>query len=355
MQRACEAAPIFAPIPDGGRNYVLALEGLFLLGLLLSLLWPWERWKMHLCPYFWYYILWAAVVLLAGFSFYIFGRRYPWNLLTLLYPLFYVMIVFFAEWVYDWKHTPSQSIFTYRYIHVLSGASPIFPWLLLFAAGSWWAWYSLSGLVLVDQRRPRLPATLGRLRLFQLSEDGNCRLIQVVGIGRNNRVHIPILFVVFLTLPVIDHRHPLRSLEGKPFDQLYSFALALAIFELLCTLLRLVFTWLECRRMLLTLDGLLLRRGFVPLEGFSWKPIWRLRGGLLQDSLRMAARQVQSLRNLQNLIKGREDNLHVNIRQAINQQEKVISRLQDAPCDPDDEFRAIARAQLVRSSPDNLP
>src|SRR5262249_7327390 len=44
-----------------------------------------------------------------------------------------------------------------RVMHLASGVSPVLPFLLIFAAGYWWVWFSLRGLSIVDLRRPRLP------------------------------------------------------------------------------------------------------------------------------------------------------------------------------------------------------
>ncbi|HET9802572.1 MAG TPA: hypothetical protein VFP96_05005, partial [Candidatus Acidoferrum sp.] len=51
-----------------------------------------------------------------------------------------------------------QYVWSTRLIHITSGVSPIFPFLLFFAGGYWWAWFSLRGVSIIDLRRPRLPA-----------------------------------------------------------------------------------------------------------------------------------------------------------------------------------------------------
>src|SRR5262249_8800070 len=51
----------------------------------------------------------------------------------------------------------------YRALHLTSGVSPLPPFLFLLAAGLWRAWYSLTALSFLDERRPQLP-TIDDLR-----------------------------------------------------------------------------------------------------------------------------------------------------------------------------------------------
>lgn len=50
-----------------------------------------------------------------------------------------------------------------------------------------------------------------------------------------------------------------------------------------------------------------LQRAFKRINGFSWAPIWRVRGSVFQDSLQMVAREVNSLRQCANLVAADDD------------------------------------------------
>jgi hypothetical protein len=153
------------------------------------------------------------------------------------------------------------------------------------------------------------------------------------------RAYLPAVLIVLIANLVAEFHHPIRSLEGELFDQLYRFALSVAVLTLLCELMVLAVAWLEFRRLLVALNALPLRRGFEPLEGFSWKPIWRLRGGVLHDSLQMASREVQSLRNLQNTLFGDEIELREVIRQTVVQYERLTCEYEEARCDKNSQER----------------
>jgi hypothetical protein len=354
---ASEALAIFAPLPCSRREYLLLAASLLQLAMFLCLMWPWERWTnsddwangRERC--FWVLLFWLIIVgatwlfkykgtrsgsitalcllavnivLLWVWSHYphlatALADRYSrgWWLGPLLIlavlrsltlrnkaSLFFVLsatLIFCGFSFFDRGTKSDASMFLYRYVHITSGVSPLLPWILLLAAGMWWVWYSISGLALLDQRRPRLPESVEDSTFFPLTEGGNRKLLAVLyPASWDPRVYLMPALVILITWLLIDKHHPLQSLEGGLYDRLYTKTLLVGVFVLLCTLLRLAVTWLECHRLLVALDSFPLRRGFKWLDGFSWKPIWRVRGGVLQDSFRILRREVQSLRRFSN-------------------------------------------------------
>ena len=367
---ASEAMANLAPIPDGARRAILFATGLLLLAALLLLAGPWIRWSNALLPSWWLYWFPALAVILVVRLFVELERRKPrkgevWIFL-LLSVVFVGIALWFFNWGDHWGDALQKNLLLYRYMQLSSGLSPALPWLLLIAALLWWAWYSLVGLALLDQRRPHLPkrdelfgapprnapqssaqlsgeqssvekqsttqlcgtqqssttppsdttvsniqsstqpgdTNLQQLGRLHLTEEANEKLVRL---GRpfswDPRIYMPILLVGAMVLMIVDSRHPVQSLEGGFFDWAYAIAFTGIILWLLCTLLRLAVIWLECRRLLIALDSIPLRRSFQWLSGFSWKPIWRVRGSVLQDSFRIIEREMDSLRSLQNVEK----------------------------------------------------
>jgi hypothetical protein len=328
-----------------GRTQGLALIICFLLWA--GLLWIFHAWvEMHCWPFpgAWP-VLYVFVSL--GFLIAIWTSRLRLKAVWTFLAVFAAGTAAVSE-IYTPIPTAFMNLLTYRSMFLGSGVSPALPFLLLLAAGLWWAWYSISGLALLDARRARLPDNLRDRRLFQLSWAGNRKLLDVLNPPpRDPRVLLPALLVVLIFNLVADVWHPIRSLEGIGCDQWYRVVLTLAVFALLCQLRVLAVSWLELRRLLVALDGLPLRRAFEPLEGFSWKPLWRLRGGVLDDLLQMASRQVQTLQNLQNILPEEESRLREDIQQTLNQHEKVSEGFRLTRSTTDRDYAAVFQAQLV--------
>ncbi len=217
----------------------------------------------------------------------------------------------------------------FRMEHVLSGVSPAVPVYLVLAALFWWCGSALSGQAFLGYRCPQLPlrSKIEDLKSFlpgfpvvDVTAEGCQKLIGILhspcsgllGFLRlllslifqklrtdlpireklrsiwseaqphtgdlwiTARIALPIAFLLFLTLRLLDFQHPIYSLEGMIFDRSYVYLFSFAIFLLLTDLSRLVVGWLELRRLLRALEQLPLRRGFTDIREFSWRPIWRL-------------------------------------------------------------------------------
>jgi hypothetical protein len=296
-----------APVRNGHRTYLVMVADILFIVFMLLLLWPWEAWRIHLqaTPASW--MTWLAFSLLAFGSFFDLWRRGA-RISARVVGVVAVLGLIAVTWGYRFFTPSDVSLFLFRYIHVTSGISPLPACLMLLGAGLWWAWYSLAGTALLDDRRPRLPTKdeilrlggelLGE-RLFYITEEGNKTLLGVMRPTTwDFRVYLPAFLVGFVAIMVMGHERSLQTLEGRTCDAIFALALLAVVLLLVTTLARLMVAWLECRRLLSALDRLPLRRGFQRLEGFSWQPIWSLGGTSLQDSYRLIALEQEALAHL---------------------------------------------------------
>ena len=188
---------------------------------------------------------------------------------------------------------------TIRAMQLTSGLSFVMPTFFFLTVWLWWADHTAAGYALLDNRRPRLPkhmqeprvnerlgkkalpALRGALRLTPLSVAGYAFLL--------------LLFSAALWL--LDTRpHPLLSLE-RPFLQLsMSLFFTLALGGVILATVRLWGIWLGLRKLLVMLDSLPLREGFKGIiQDFSWKPVWRIGTGSLEDFQRIFSRVNEAL------------------------------------------------------------
>jgi hypothetical protein len=295
----------FSPVRDGHRSYLLLVANVMFLIIMLLLLWPWELWAPHLQPFGWRWAMRLILIaLLLGCFFDLWRRGVKWT--AVVFAGLGALLISFASMLAGAEQASYTNLVLFRYIHITSGVSPLPSILFLLGAGLWWAWYSLAGVALLDNRRPRLPRRrqipeMERPRYLQITEEGNANLIRVMRpTSWDLRVYLPTLAVASVAVLVMSEHGDLQTLEGRSFDTAYALGLLAVVLLLLTTLARLCVTWLECRCLLLALDRLPLRRGFQCLEGFSWSPIWRLGGGSFQEAYRVTSRENEALRHLTN-------------------------------------------------------
>ena len=184
-----------------------------------------------------------------------------------------------------------RRILLYRITHLASGNSPVLPLFLLLAAGTWWCWMSLTGIILRGKKGPCLPeerefegvpglnSSMDRVRLKSLSNHAQAGLMRSLKpLGLEFRVLLPAAFATWLMILVLGKEHPVQALEGDHYEDFYGTLLAVALFLLLASIFRLVVVWIEFRSLLRTLEDLPLRRSFDRLKGFAWQSLWRLAG-----------------------------------------------------------------------------
>lgn len=319
------AMTLLAPVKDPCRSVLIAASGCLLLVGLLLLAWPgitWTNWRS---------VVRIAVTVVAaaavcGVCVRLLIQREDPRAARIFTAGSVVLLVCFVIMCLISGH--SQHPFLYRYVHLTSGVSPLLPFLCLLAGALWWVWFSLSGLALIDKRRPQLPndedlpaaAASGHTgaavtHMIGISEKSVGKLVNVARpCGLDPRVYLPAGSFLFLALFGLDWGHPILSLETRHFERIYALALGAMTLALLCTLFRLLVIWLECRKILTTLDRFPLRRAFAQLH-FTWQPIWRFGGGRWQDLYRLVSRQLETLEQLKRVvIKERDVSAQVLVR-----------------------------------------
>jgi hypothetical protein len=68
----------------------------------------------------------------------------------------------------------------------------------------------------------------------------------LAGTGTPGLLFMPAL-VVAIIFVVLDWKHPIQSLEGQLYDQLFAVAVLVVLFLLLCALTAMALTWLRLR------------------------------------------------------------------------------------------------------------
>ncbi len=104
----------------------------------------------------------------------------PWKL-ALLAALFFLIVTSLLGLVFYHMITlqlvAANRVFTFwRSVNLLTGVSPLVPFLLLIVGSYAWFWYTLSGVALFNQDRPKLPSCCDldmRLPMFTRERSGN--------------------------------------------------------------------------------------------------------------------------------------------------------------------------------------
>ena len=301
------AMTVLAPVSDPLRPLLIAIMGWLILAAQLLLLGPWFSWTaspgwVSKLPLIFGCI---ATLLFCGISVQQLRRRKAAGSAAIFLLVAVALVVCFVLFFRIGAH--SRNPFLYRYIHLTSGVSPLLPFLCLVAAGLWWVWFSLLGLALVDKRRPQLPSDgdfpPGDIH-SGLCEESARELMHVARpFAWSGGVYGPALVLIVVTLCALDYGHPVLTLEARHFEWIFALCLAGVAIALTCTTCRLLVVWLECRKILISLDRFPLRRAFAELN-FAWEPIWRLGGGRWQDLYRLVARQLEALDHLKSAIEG---------------------------------------------------
>jgi len=310
IRNSSSAMSLLAAVQDPHRSAMIVTLGLLLLCVTLLMAWPWAILGKHPWENYFYlgmalavaaFLCWTTITELRY-------RKAPIAIRNFLIGAFLLVTCFLLVYLVG-GHL--QYPFLYRYVHVASGVSPLLPFLCLVVGGLWWAWFSLSGLTLIDKRRPCIPTKEDYTAIGSTGHkapDASIWIMDMEGIRHivklakpatfDDRVFKPALALFVLSAFAVDFSHPISSLETEHFEWIYGLSVALVTFVLLCTLFRSLVLWLELKRILSALDRLPLRRAFSQLR-FAWQPIWRLGAGRWQDLYRFVSRQLETLEHLQ--------------------------------------------------------
>lgn len=306
-----EALATFRLDEDDYRDRLLFAFGWLMIGVQCVFLYPWLSWggrehqmKLFLGPAL------ALVAVTAGctIGLYLRGSRRLAKGFLLSSA-----IVLLALWHYlsPASLDADRRILLFRITHLASGNSPVLPVFFLLAAGTWWCWMSLTGIILRGKKGPCLPedrefegvpglsSCVDRVRLKSLSNRAQAGLMRSLKpLGLEPRVLLPAAFVAWLMILVLGINHPVQALDGDHYEDFYGILLFAALFLLLNSVFRLVVVWIEFRSLLRTLEDLPLRRSFDRLKGFAWQSLWRVAGsagsGLL-NFYRLMSRELESL------------------------------------------------------------
>jgi hypothetical protein len=307
----------FAPSSKDARGPMIAIAALMIVFLVVTVLWPLGEgsWEIKHSP-IGVALLWIALGLpvlaaaadvaarwsQAGRSVRLgFGGCLGASLvLFAIAALALVLSVRTASGMYGAGGDGVRRFAALRAVHLSSGLSPVLPLCLLLAAGLWWIYHVSAGCALVDERCPRLPLGSDPQLVPLVGEDDRYvkQLLDILHPGLSSLQHYLLLIVIggaaFVFL--LDLRSPIMTLEVPLFEELLLPAgLALALAGVVGTSCKLWELWLKARRLLVALDALPLRRGFERLEGYSWKPFWRLGLASLQEFHRLLAREREAL------------------------------------------------------------
>ena len=315
----------FAPAMPDSRASLILIGGQCLILIMLILLWPsWHGLESWHSLGSWYemplkypvdVLLVATVILVFVITIVEWTSRYLlsnqpgaepeswWNSLKKwpLFAAFLIISVIFACKVFlDTR--PENAVFGQRYsivraVQLTSGLSFVMPWFFFLIAVLWWGDHITVGFALVDERQPRLPRGMSHPNAQRLLEKNFKKGLEPVyhlAGGSNLYWLAPAVFIVSYWF-LGDPSHPIMTLESPGLERFLIIFLAVAVAWLIRATLKSWELWLGARNLLVALDSLPLRRGFLKIKGFSWKPIWRLGVGSLEEFQRNFSRKKEAL------------------------------------------------------------
>jgi len=272
----------------------------------------------------------AVAVILRPFAYYV----------GFTMAMYIAMAFFLNKDLDDYNRIPTY----WRSIHLTTGVSPLAPLLALLAGLYLWFWYSLQGLALFGEDRPRLPLdkllrveakqsepsrSLGTVKRFFRSPAPSRPETKLPSMSMSmcsdERTARPMeslcgpftplvcwvfagsfLMVALIALLLAGGNPPIRSLGSMGYSIFFCLCLDLCISLLLANAWQMMRVWLRLRQLLLFLDRLPLRRTMKAMKGYSWGSVWKMGGSILDLRYKLLSRQLESLTHLQNTLKDGE-------------------------------------------------
>ncbi len=242
----------------------------------------------------------------------------------LFFTGFSLLLYWCLEFFLDSALTDVNRIPTYwRAINLTTGVSPLVPLVALIAGLYCWFWYSLQGLALFGDDRPRLPKvdSLQILRpkqpgnpddlLHMLSSDYAANPIEKLSSPFALRVWgvASACFVgILATAHLIFGYPPVRNLGSNHYSVVFGLWLVLCISILLANAWQLSQIWLRLRHLLQFLDKLPLHRAMGAFQGFSWGSVWKMSGSVLDMRYKLIFRQLESLTHVRGSLLAWQEN-----------------------------------------------
>jgi hypothetical protein len=216
-----------------------------------------------------------------------------------------------AGWfMFEYGRNGESGITTaYRSVFVTSGISPVLSLVALLFGFYWWFWQALSGLALLGDGRPALPASpveRQTSRGNQMAESIEQAVLPFPNFGRSTLLtYVLPLFLVLLLCVMQSSRTQgfdmiLHSLESAAYGRTLQILIGIALYLILLECFQFYFGWLVLKRLLKMLDRVPLRRTFGVLQGLSMGSLWRLSSASAGSRARakIFARQIESLGHL---------------------------------------------------------
>ena len=232
------------------------------------------------------------------------------------------VIAFFLLWLWPLKGAlllANRAFIYWRSMHLISGVSPVVPFLSLTAGIYVWVWYALHGLALFGPDRPRLPSVKllevnlpvrmnhrkdEPLPLTMFSQENVAKpaVRKATPLAWDHVVAIVVLFTGISVLMFgLGHGVPLRNLgatKGSTYGRIFCLCLAFYCAFLLSEAWQIWRTWSSARQLLVFLDRMALRRTLSALRGFSWGTVWKMSGNVLDVRYKLLSRQLECLNHL---------------------------------------------------------
>ncbi len=262
----------------------------------------------------------------------------------------------------------------WRSAHLLSGVSALLPQLLLIAGMYLWFWFSLRGLALFGEDRPRLPnldslpldsqTSKPLMPMFSQEDAAQPLEAESIPLGTNYiRWILPLtLCGTIIVFRLILEDHAVQTIGERRFGIMMFFWLSLCVAIILADTVQLWITWRKLRPLLIYLDRLPLRRTLASLRRLSWGSVWAVSGNTLEERYRLTSRQLESLRHLHNLIKERALPDSANNHQ-VSDKIQVLAEIDDCldeaflfakwyvkPCNPFNDTRPLEEVQKKLAS-----
>ena len=182
-----------------------------------------------------------------------------------------------------------------RALDLASQISGVTPFLLLLAGLYIWFWFSLKAESLVDWRSPQLP---------ELSKPAGEEIRKVIPSFRPPwTIHfgagITTALILLRGVELGPYHIPIRSLEGRAYDAMYSLLFAATLYVLVATLLRTLAVWLKLRLLLVPLGRPGMAQALDRLKGFGWNQIWSPLESMQDEAIRMYRKEFQVVERLE--------------------------------------------------------
>ena len=227
-----------------------------------------------------------------------------------------------AGWL--WFHVESKLFLAnqvpthWRSINLVSGVSPLLPFLFLTFGLYLWFWNSLHGLALFGPDRSLLPSTadlevkdekntpLPVLQMFSWEKAGQPTEAVAIPLSSKSLIVMLSLYAGFFATILVfqgSWNAPIRSLGQSGFYAWVFWGwLNLYFCLLLADTWQLWQTWSNLRQLLTFLDRTSLRRTLAALRGFSWGSVWKMSGNVLEVRYKLISRQLESLNHIDAVI-----------------------------------------------------